>query len=183
MKNNTILTKERIFIIATGLLILLIGGVYRFSPEIQIFSAAKKAKMITKYQERTGKLPILEDQLVFLTAHTEKLSGYLIRAGSPELAGVAVQNMLRQMSSQEGISLKSIKALKADDKSYQYVSIVPVKLVLTAKIRQLKNLLYRIEASPKLLSVSQLRIIRPSADNSDDLNIIMTVQGFLDKKS
>ena len=91
--------------------------------------------------------------------------------------------MLREMSSQEAVSLRSIKALKADDKSYQHESIIPVNLQLTAKIRQLKNLLYRIEASSKLLSVSELRIIRPSADQSDDLNIIMTVQGFLDKKS
>ncbi len=162
---------------------LFIGGVYRFSPDIQIFSAAKKIQRITKYQERAGTLPMLEDRLIFLTAHTQKLSGHLITASSPELAGVAVQNMLREMSSREAVSLRSIKALKADDKSYQHVSIVPVNLQLTAKIRQLKNLLYRIEASSKLLSVSELRIIRPSADQSDDLNIIMTVQGFLDKKS
>lgn len=183
MKNKTILTRERIIIIVVGILILVIGAVYRFPPSFHFFSASSKVNLITKYQNRSVNLDDLEEQHIFLTDHTQKMSGHLIFAESEELAGVVVQNMLREMSSMENISFKSIKALKADVKSYQFVSVVPVKLVFKAKIRQLKNLLYRIETSLKLLSVSEVRIIKPSAGKENELNIIMIVQGFLDKKS
>ncbi|MCD4719994.1 MAG: type II secretion system protein M [Desulfobacula sp.] len=183
IKDKTILTRERIIIIVVGILILVIGAIYRFSPGIHFFSASSRVKLITKYQNRSVNLPGLEERHIFLTGHAQKLSNHLIFAQSKELAGVAVQNMLRDMASRENISFKSIKALKADVKSYQFVSIVPVKLVFKAKIRQLENLLYRIEIFSKLLSVSELRIIKPSTGKEDDLNIVMIVQGFLDKKS
>ena len=89
MKNKTILTRERIIIIVVGILILAIGAVYRFSPGIHVFSAPSKVKLITKYQDRAVDLPVLEDQLIFLTGHGEKLSNHLIIAQSKELAGVA----------------------------------------------------------------------------------------------
>ncbi len=185
MKNKIIhFNKERIIIIVVGVLVLLGGAIYRFSPGINSFSmpVTGKIKLIKKYQNRAVTLSSLEEKQIFLAAHTEKLSTHLISAVSNELAGVAVQNMLREMASLEKIIYKSIKTLKVDAKSFQYVSIVPVEIVFQAKIGQLKNLIYLIETSSKLLLIPELRVIKPGAKNKDDLNIIMTVYGFLNKK-
>ncbi len=182
MKNNSLLTKERIIIFLIGIIVLAGGMVYRFSSEIDFFSASDKMDTLAKYQKRSLKLAALEDRNIFLTSHVERISAFLISAGSGELAGAKIQEMLRDMAAQEKISLNSIKSLKPDEKTYNYLSIIPVKLTFKAKIRQLEELLFRIETSSKMLDVSELRTIKPSGKETEELNIIMVVQGFLAKQ-
>ena len=178
MMQTNLLNRERIAILVVGGLILVIGAVYRFVPDIQILSNQGKAQQIVKYQKKAGELSALEEQLIILTTGAEKLATHLISAQSNELAGVAVQNLLRDMAAREQIGFKSIKAVNPDLKTYTHAAVIPVTLVFSATIRQLRNFLYQIETSAKLLAVSELRIIRPGTGSPDDLNVVMTVQGF-----
>ena len=178
MKMTKLLNRERIIILAVGGLILLVGAVYRFIPDIQAFSDQGKAQQFVKYQKKAGELPVLEERLIVLTAGVEKLAAHLISSQSNELAGVEVQNLLRDMAGREQIGFRSIKAVNPDLKTYAHTAVIPVTLVFPATIRQLRNFLHQIETSAKLLAVSDLRISRPGTGNSDNLNVVMTVEGF-----
>ena len=186
MKNKQVLTKERLIILICGAVLLTAGGVYRFYPSFagffdKGFSASEQERLVAKYKEKAALLDTLEERHVFLTGYAEKLSGYLIDADSPELAGVEIQKMVREMTSEEDIKLRSIKTLKPEAKSDKQIVAVPVRLVFSSTIRQLKNALLKIEGAEKLMAVSGLRVIKPGLKEQDDLNVVMTVQGFMDK--
>ncbi len=183
MKTESILTKERIIIIVAGILLLAAGAVYRFSPDLPaVSSTGNKVERIVKYQKRAAMLPVLEERLPAVAASTEKGYSRLISEPSSELAGVAIQNILRDAASRQDIEFISINTRKTDQKSYRYVNVIFVQVAFKAQIRQLKNMLYHIEAHPMLLSIPELRIVKPAAGKSDDLNIVMTIQGFSRKE-
>lgn len=179
VENNEMLTKERISIIVIGIVILAAGTAYRFFPDIDFSPASGRLKMINKYQNKIVLLPGLQEKQVFLAGETEKKAVRLISASSDVLAGVDVQNMLRELSSRRNIDFISIKTMKPDSRSYRFITVIPVTVAFKASIRQLTDFLYDIETQSKLLSVSELRVIHPGTDKSDQLNIVMTVQGFL----
>ncbi|WP_321491605.1 GspMb/PilO family protein [uncultured Desulfobacter sp.] len=182
MKNSSLITKERVVILSVGLLILVVGAIYRFSPDLSIFSVSEKMDRVVKYQKRAGDLAGLEDRNIFLTSHVERLSGVLISAGSNELAGAKIQGLLKEMARKGNIGLISIKTQKPDEKAYKYLSVIPVKLTFKSTVGQLRDIIFEIETSQKLLAVSELRVIKPSGKETEDLNVIMTVQGFSKKQ-
>ncbi len=183
MKVNAILTRERVVLLVAGSIVLLAGLLYRFTPDIRFSSHSQKLRQVEKYQHRVDGLPVLEDRNIFLTGQVERANNLLISAGSLKIAGAEIQNMLREMAGQDNISFKSVKALKEDVKTYGFVSVIPVGLAFKANIRQLKDFLYRIETSSKMLAVTELRIIKPGREDTEELNVMITVQGYFNGKS
>lgn len=184
MKNSSILTKERLLIILAGFVLLLAGGVYRFYPAVSDFfgadqTAAQKMQRIRKFQLRVSRLSLLEERVLFLTRSAEKASFLLLPGTSPDMAGVAIQNMLRDMAAAGDINFQSLTVMKPDTKTWENITVISVKAVFTATIRQVKDFLYRSETAPKLLSVTELRIAKPGNREGENLNIAITLQGYM----
>jgi hypothetical protein len=153
-------------IIAAGLLLLCLGLAYRFLPQFQEIGrpsaeVSLKEKQLKKYRElvRSGKE--LEAQVRSQEQMIEQLESGLLSGKTSALAAVDVQNILNGIATTSGTEIKKVRVLKAEEmKRGEYVS-VPVQFTLSTGIRQLKAILYGIEASNKYLRVEKISIKVP----------------------
>lgn len=182
MTNKKKLTKERAIILVAGVLVLMGGAWYRFAPDLLSFSNLDQVKAISKYQDRAALLPSLRERSSLLMSECEKLSVQLISAESYEIAGVAVQTMLRNITSQEQIAINSLTALTPNEKKYQFITVIPVRIAFKSTVRQLTHVLYQIREQSKFLSVDELKVSKPN-NKGEDLNVLMTVHGFSKKNN
>jgi hypothetical protein len=57
--------------------------------------------------------------------------------------------------------------------------VIPVQFTVISTIGQLKKLLYRIEASPRLLAINQASIAVINPRNPDKIKSTLTVAGLM----
>jgi hypothetical protein len=149
-----IMDKRRRSILIAGTVLLLFGLAYRFVPYFEGVQGgeteiAAQKKRIAKYRQTVKGRGELEASLATLNKSLEQAEAVLLTGKTEALAAVDVQNVLNEIALGSGVEIKSVQVLKSPQKdSDQYVS-VPVQFSVNATIRQLKDILYKIEASPK----------------------------------
>ena len=182
--------KRKYFLMAMAFL-LIAGAIYRMWPQIQdIFTAddtiALKEKQFVKYREMLQSAGDLEKNLALARTTFKRAESGLLTGKTPALAAADIQKVIREMAKKSQMEIKSIRVLNPkDDDESPYLSI-PVEFVAKGVIRQLKELLYRIMASPKYLTVQKVKISvvlrRNRSTKSQKLENItanITINGFL----
>ncbi len=184
MEIKDIITRERLFILIVGIMVLFSGIVYRFYPVFMELGAgnglAMDKRRLEKYSKASSALPGLEDRLVFLTAMTQKATRYLIKEESSDLAAAFIQKLLSDFTKASDIEIKSVTVKKPPSVKNKLIRPVPVQIVFSASIGELADLLIKIESAEKLLKVSELRIMNHGKEKRRDLDIVMTIEGFID---
>ena len=171
--------------------LLIAGAIYRMWPQIQdIFSAddtiALKKKQVVKYQEMLQSADDLEKRVALAKTTLKQEESGLLTGKTPALAAADIQKVIHEMASKSQMTIKSIRVLNPkDDDESPYLSI-PVEFVARGVIRQLKEFLYRIMASPKYLTVQKVKISvmlrRNRHTNNKQVERItanITINGFL----
>jgi hypothetical protein len=185
MKIKGIITRERLLILIVGVIVLFSGVVYRFYPVLIDLGAGNglelEKRRLGKYYKISSALPGLEDRLVFLTAMTEKASHYLMKKESSDLAAAFIQELLSDFTKASDITIKSVTVKKSPSVKDKLMIPVPVQIVFSASIGELADLLIKIESAQKLLKVSELRITNHGKKKLNDLDIVMTIEGFIEK--
>ncbi len=138
-------------------------------------------KKAAKLQERAAHLEILNKQLVGLSKELAQAENGLLSGTTEALAAVDLQNRLAEMATRAGMTITSQRVLKANrdkkDKEQPYTEI-PVQISGTASIRQLKDMLYAIAASPVFLRVSDA-MFKVKNKETGVLQTDLTVTGIM----
>ena len=183
--------KKRKYFLMVMAFLLIAGAIYRMWPQIQdIFSAddtiALKKKQVVKYQEMLQSADDLEKRVALAKTTLKQEESGLLTGKTPALAAADIQKVIHEMASKSQMKIKSIRVLNPkDDDESPYLSI-PVEFVARGVIRQLKEFLYRIMASPKYLTVQKVKISvmlrRNRHTNNKQVERItanITINGFL----
>jgi Tfp pilus assembly protein PilO len=180
-----IMDKRRRSILIAGTVLLLFGLAYRFVPYFEGVQGgeteiAAQKKRIAKYRQTVKGRGELEASLATLNKSLEQAEAVLLTGKTEALAAVDVQNVLNEIALGSGVEIKSVQVLKSPQKdSDQYVS-VPVQFSVNATIRQLKDILYKIEASPKFfLTVERIGISVAGAGSAGQMRADITVSGIM----
>ena len=171
--------------------LLIAGAIYRMWPQIQDILAADdtiaiKKKQLIKHQKMLQSAGDLEKRVAFTkTIMTQAESG-LLTGKTPALAAADIQKVIREMAKKSQMEIKSIRVLNPKDVDNGLYLSIPVEFVAKGVIRQLKEFLYRIRASPKYLTVqkvgitvSRRRLRRGAKKPAESVNVNITVNGFL----
>ena len=181
------ITKERKYILIAGSVLLFLGALYRFSPMIRIFKPAKsenflKKNIILKFRNKVLKKDSLQSQLIVLNRDLERGEFGLLSGATPALSAVEIQNTLNEISEKIDVNMNTMRVLKPVDLENTAYLSVPVQFTFRSTVRQLKELLYQIEFSPKILTVTEMRIRRISTD-PEHIEPTITVSGFFKKEN
>ena len=179
------LTKERKWILAVGAVLLLMGLVYRFYPSLAGLwpgdeEVLVKAKQISKYQETVQNSGDLEGRLVSLTRTLERFEPRLLNGDSAPLAAVDIQNILADITGRANVDIRTVRVLRPEeleDKSYLRI---PVQFLVTCSPRQLRDVLYGIESSPKILVFERVRI-NAMGKMAEQVQADIVVSGYMRK--
>jgi hypothetical protein len=180
-----IIDKRRRTLLIAGAVLLLFGLAFWLFPFFEgiqggIMDIAAQKKRVAKYRQTVQGRGELEARLVSLNKSLEQAEATLLTGKTTALAAVDVQNVLNEITLGSGVVIRSVQVLKSQKQdSDQYVS-VPVQFTVGATIRQLKDILYKIEASPKFfLTVERIGISFFGDATSDQLRVDITVSGIM----
>lgn len=180
------MNKERKYLLIGGAILLLIGAVYRFLPDLEtMFSSHNeifiKEKKLVKYRNMVQEKKRLQTQLMAVNKELVRAETGLLTGGTPALAAVDIQNTLNEIADRSKTEIKTMRVLTVKiPEQGEYVSI-PVQITLDAGIRQLKEIIYRIENSSKLLVIKNARMYLSNINRLDSIQSTFTIEGFMRK--
>ncbi len=178
--------KQHRTILVVGAILLAAGLVYRFYPSLSRMGPTGddlelKLKRLAKYQQRVESREQLQARQVSLTRRLERAERTLLDADTPALAAVDIQNLINEIIYANNMTVASIRVLKARDAQLPGYLAVPVVVSLQMNVRQMLDLLHRIESAEQLLAVTGLSVRRQTAAPEALLTAILTVEGYMRK--
>ena len=180
-----IVDKRRRYLLIAGAVLLLFGLAFWLFPFFEGIQGgetdiAAQKKRVAKYRQTVKGRGELEARLVSLNKSLERAEAGLLTGKTAALAAVDIQNILNEIALGSGVEIRSVQVLKSQRQdSDQYVS-VPVQFTVSATIRQLKDILYKIEASPKFfLTVERIGISVAGAGDPGQIRCDITVSGIM----
>jgi len=183
--SQLIIDKRRRYLLIAGAVLLLFGFAYWLLPYVEGIRGgetdiAAQKKRIAKYLQTVKGRGELDARVASLSKSLEQAEAGLLTGKTAALAAVDIQNVLSEIAVGSGIELRSVVVPKLQPKdTEQYVS-VPVAFTVSASIRQLKDLLYKIEASPKFfLTVEKIGISVAGAGSPGQIRCDVTVSGIM----
>lgn len=180
-----IVDKRRRYLLIAGAVLLLFGLAFWLFPFFEGIQGgqtdiAAQKKRVAKYRQTVKGRGELEARLVSLNKSLEQVEAGLLTGKTAALAAVDIQNILNEIALGSGVEIKSVQVLTSQKQdSDQYIS-VPVQFTVSATIRQLKDILYKIEASPKFfLTVERIGISVTGAGGPGQMRVDITVSGIM----
>ncbi len=186
--------RKRRYILIVGAVLLLLGLAFWSYPYWEGIRGgqtdiAATTKRIVKYRQIVKGKGELEARLVLLKRSIEQAEKGLLTGKTGALAAADIQNTLSEIALGSGVEIKSMQVLKAPQaapnvrnpkqEAELYLS-VPVQFGVTLTIRQLKDILYKIESFPQFfLTVEMIRIGVAGAGAPGLIRCDITVSGIM----
>jgi hypothetical protein len=179
--------KNRRFLVIAGAVLLLMAVVYRLLPMFQDMGGrgeaiALKQRQLEKYRQMVHEGDDLEKKPKSLKKILRQGESGLLTGKTPSLAAADIQNILHDMAGQSHVEIKTVRVLKPETLGQGDYVGVPVQFTVTSTIGPLKEFLYRIETSPKYLTVKKVKIMVPSRGRLKGIRSDITVYGFLKRE-
>lgn len=179
------LNKERKMILAFGAAILLLGAIYRFYPDIRVMVSvsdemAVKLKQVETYKGIVAQRQQIAKENAAAKRLLNQVEARLLPGATPALAAVEIQNRLNAIASESKVTFDSMRVMKPEEDEKSAFIRLPVQFSMNATIVQLKDILYKIEASPKLLIVKEFDAsLSRSRDQNALIRSTVTVEGVM----
>ena len=129
------------------------------------------------YLKLIGQRPEKNAILKHITRKKEKYNNRLLEPDKPPVVAARLQNILKDMASEEGVDIISEKQLNIIEND-PFIEI-PIEITLKCSITKLTNLIYAIEDFKKFLDISKLNIRVVNIRNPIDVRADLTVSGFI----
>ena len=182
------MTRERRFILISGATLLFLGLIYRLFPGMTmppptVESIRMKEKQLARYHQKLQEKDVLQQQLVAVKQEIVRSEAALLAADTSALAAVEIQNILNEIADRSRIKISTMRVLSAKEMEDSAFVSIPVQVTFDCTIRQLKEILYRIESSPKLLLISEFRTRLNQKRGFEKIQTTLTVKGFMAKET
>src|SRR5204863_8534665 len=89
-------------------------------------------------------------------ARVERPNGRVLTEAAPAVAASEVQKLVKDMAAEARTDIRSERILPPEERGE--LLEIPVEIAVSAEIRQLVDLLARVESAQKLLTVKDLRV-------------------------
>lgn len=163
---------------------LLAGFIYRFYPfgfEFLNGSAdlALKQKRIAKYSLAIQQKPYIDKHLATLSKTAGESAGLFLKGSTPALAAVDIQNTLNGIAEKVGVSVSRMDVQKEKKLEKENIVSIQVGFRITSTTRQLRDLIYYIEASGKLIRIIDIQANVQRNKIPEEIASSIMVEGFI----
>ena len=184
MLNSIELTKERKIILIGGVILLFFAVIYRFYPVI-ISSVSvsdeivMKRNYVEKYLQVVQRRKQSENENAYYKRFLKQMENRLLNGETPTLAAVEIQDILNAIGEASHATFMSMRVMKpVEDENSGYVRL-PVQFSMNSDILQLKEIVYQIEASSKLLVITGLDAQTTRSRDDQLIRSTITVEGVM----
>lgn len=168
---------------AAGLLIavLVVGGeVLQRIRERSLTSAAVlpvRERILETRQDLIARRQVIAADLQATNARLDALAARFLTAASPGVAASELQKIAKDVAAQARTEIRSERILPAVERGE--LLEIPIEIAVAGDIRQLVDLLTRLEAAPKLMVVQDLKVRVVNVNQPRELLTTLTLSGFI----
>jgi type II secretory pathway component PulM len=116
-------------------------------------------------------------ELEAANARLERVNARFLTAAAPAVAASELQKLVKDMAAEARTDIRSERILPPEERGE--LLEIPVEIAVSAEIRQLVDLLARVEGAQKLLTVKDLRVRVVNVSQPKELLATLTVSGFI----
>lgn len=175
--------RERVVItLGAVLAVLVIGweGVVQPIRERQRVAAELapiREQVLTRRQELVGRRAAITAELEGMSARLDALGARFLPGATPAVAASELQKLVKEMAAQATTEVRSERILPPVERAE--LLEIPLEITVSGEIRQLVDLLARLDRAPKLLAVQDLKVRVVNISQPKDLLATLTLSGFI----
>ena len=185
------LIKGRKIIVAGFALLVCLAMIYLFDAlnlSTHIFDEELNLKQqnLAKYRQKVLEKKVVETELLRLQNIFNRAEAALLTGKTPSLAAAEIQEIVTNLTKAPGVQIMTVRILQPDRSGKDMYLAIPVEVTITSTMRELTQLLYKLDSSTKLLRIAKLNIrsrgsrsSRGVAQDSVKLITTLTVEGFV----
>ena len=141
-----------------------------------------KQRKLAKYRQKVMGKKVVEREFSSLQNTFKQAEVALLTGKTPSLAAAEIQEIVTNITKAAGAQILTIRILQPDRSGKDMYVAIPVEVTINSTMRELAQLLYKLDSSPKLLRIAKLRIrslgSRGGRLRSSNLATTLTVEGF-----
>jgi len=182
------LTRERKIILIGLAVLAFLAMIYLFSSARRTTSMVNeelklKELKLAKYRQKLLEKKVLDRELSTLENTVKQAEVGLLTGKTPSLAAAEIQEIVTSMADDAGGQIRTVRILQPDRSGKELYLAIPVEVTINSTMRELTQLLHKLDSSAKLLRIAKLEIRSQRAArgrvSSVTLFTTMTVEGFL----
>jgi len=136
-----------------------------------------REQVLVQRHELIARRAAITAELEATTTRFDKLSEGFLTSATPAVAASELQKIVKDMAAEAKTEVRSERILPPADRGE--LLEIPIEIAVSCEIRQLVDLLAKLESAPKLLPVQDLKIRVVNLTQPKDLLVTLTVSGFI----
>ena len=180
---GTLSRRERpIVVVGAAGLAVVVGWIFLVQPLAERNRAAadlvpSRLQVLARRLDLIARKDAIAKDLEATNGEIERLSDRFLTEAAPAVAASELQKLTKEMASQAATEIRSERILPPVERGE--LLEIPVEIAVSGEIRQLVDLLSRLEGSQKLLTVQDLRVRVVNVSQPKELLATLTVSGFI----
>jgi type IV pilus assembly protein PilO len=178
------LSRRERTVIATGLLVGILLGGWSFVVEPILESNRRvgelvpaREQMLEKRRDLIARRGVIEAELRSLTERLNAVSARFLTSATPAVAASELQKLVKEMAAQANTEVRSERILPPAERGE--LLEIPVEIAVSGEVRQLVDLLARLDGAPKLLTVQDFRLRVVNVSQPKELLATLTLSGYI----
>lgn len=176
-------SRERRIIVVGAIVTVLAGGWFgvlkpmRDSQHVEGELVPVREQVLMGRRELVARKAAIASELEATNARLESLGTRFLPATTPAVAASELQKLIKEMAAQAVTEVRSERILPPVERGEMLE--IPLEITVSGDIRQLVDLLSRLDQAPKLLAVQDLRVRVVNISQPKDLLATLTLSGFI----
>jgi hypothetical protein len=136
-----------------------------------------REQVLQQRRELIGRHAAIIAETDATTKRFDKLAEGFLTSATPAVAASELQKIVKDMAAEARTEIRSERILPPAERGE--LLEIPVEIAVSCEIRQLVDLLTRLDSAPKLLPVQDVKIRVVNLSQPKDLLVTLTVSGFV----
>ena len=175
--------RERMIGLGGGVITILVGGwMFVVQPALERAQAAAelvpaRLQVLAKRQELVSRKDAIAATLAATNERLDRLSERFLASVTPAVAASELQKTVKDIAVEAGTEVRSERILPPVERAE--LLEIPIEVTVSGEVRQLLDLLARLEATPKLLSVQDLKLRVVNVAQPREILATLTLSGYI----
>lgn len=136
-----------------------------------------RSQVLARRLDLVARREAVARELEAVNTDLERVSARFLTEAAPAVAASELQKLTKEMAAQANTEIRSERILPPLERGE--LLEIPVEIAVSGEIRQLVDLLSRLEGAEKLLTVQDLRVRVVNVSQPKELLATLTVSGFI----
>jgi hypothetical protein len=136
-----------------------------------------REQVLLQKRELIARRAAITAELDATSAKFDKLAEGFLTSATPAVAASELQKIVKDMAAQAKTEVRSERILPPVDRGE--LLEIPVEIAVSCEIRQLVDLLARLEGATKLVPIQDLKVRVVNLSQPKELLVTLTISGFI----